>query len=84
MLVASTASPYKFARSVVHAVKGDEVPLTVSKTSPEEEWKLIEEVNSLSSRDIPQAVMDVKDAPTRHSTTCAVADMKDTVISLLS
>lgn len=84
VLVASTASPYKFARSVVHAVKGDEVPLTVSKTSPEEEWKLIEEVNSLSGRDIPQAVMDVKDAPTRHSTTCAVADMKDTVISLLS
>lgn len=83
ILVASTASPYKFARSVVHAVEGDSVSLDTTGDTPEYEWSLIEKVRDLSGRAIPEAVLDVKDAPVRHNINCDVSDMRKTVRDIL-
>ncbi len=82
VLVASTASPYKFAASVVKGVSG-EAPKTGAEDTPEYEWSLVKKIEELFGREIPNAVLDVKDAPVRHDMHCSAADMKKTVEKIL-
>jgi len=70
-LVASTASPYKFAGSVIRAIRG--------KTEEEDIFKLTESLYEISGVRIPDAVSGLKDAPVRHDKTIETADMKKTV-----
>ncbi len=65
-VIASTASPYKFARSVMTAID----PAYDSKT----DFELIDELNKLSNVAIPQAIEDIRSAPVLHDT---VVDSKD-------
>jgi len=75
MIVASTASPFKFARSVMHAI--DE------KYDQMDEWELIDELARVSQCPIPQAVKDIKEAPVLHTTECKAAEMQKTVEEIL-
>ncbi len=70
-VIASTASPFKFARSVMTAIKGD-----VSSFS---ELELIDMLSQVSQREEPPAVIELKNAPIRHKTQCDVSDMEKTV-----
>ena len=75
MLVASTASPYKFARSVMTAIdeKYDEL----------EEFALIDELEKVSGVAIPNAIEEICNAQIRHTKECDADKMKETVKEIL-
>lgn len=75
VVIASTASPYKFSRSVMNAVFGDQ--------SSKDEFLLIDEMCKASGVPIPKAVEELRNAKVLHTKECDVKDMKDTVAELL-
>ena len=75
-IIASTASPYKFSRSVVEAICG--------KQEEEDEFKLIDKLEKLSGVKIPQAIEEIRTAEIRHNTQCKPEEMKETVKSSFS
>ena len=75
-VIASTASPYKFAPSVMEAITG--------KKSEQEPFALIDEMSALSKVPVPKAVDEIRSAPIRHSRECDVEGMKAEVKDILS
>lgn len=75
-IIASTASPYKFASSVMSALSKD--------TEGKDDMTLIDELSSISNTAIPQAIKEIKNAPVRHNTVIEKDDMKKTVAGFLS
>jgi threonine synthase len=74
-VIASTASPYKFTRSVMNAIDTS----YDSKT----DFELVDELNKLSGVKVPQAIEDIRTAPVRHNTVCDKEDMESVVKSFL-
>ena len=74
-VIASTASPYKFARSVMTAI--DE------KYNKLEEFPLIDELQKVSGMAIPKAIEEIRNAQILHNTECDVDKMEDTVKMIL-
>ena len=74
-VIVSTASPYKFARSVMTAID--------PKYDKEDDFALIEELHAVSGIPIPQAIRDIMDADIRHNTVCKIDEMEDTVKGFL-
>ena len=74
-VIASTASPYKFARSVMTAI--DE------KYNALEEFPLIDELQKVSGMTIPKAIEEIRNAQILHNTECDVDKMEDTVKMIL-
>lgn len=74
-VIASTASPYKFSRSVMEAIEGD--------CLPEGEFEVIDCLRQVSGVEIPKAVDEIRTAPVRHKRVCDAADMKKTVKEIL-
>ncbi len=74
-LVASTASPYKFAHSVMTAI--DET------YSEKDEFELIDELHKISGMEIPAAIEEIRNAPIRHTRECDADQMKKTVKEIL-
>ena len=70
-VIASTASPYKFARSVMTAIDG--------KYDAFSEFELVDEMVKLSNTPEPEAVKEIRTAPVRHNNVCAVEAMEATV-----
>lgn len=75
MLVASTASPYKFVRSVMSAI--DETYAQM------DEFALIGELEKASNMDVPGAIKEILHAEIRHTRKCDADKMKDTVKDIL-
>lgn len=74
-VIASTASPYKFTRSVMNAID-----LAYDEKS---DFELVDELAKLSGTKIPQAIEDIRTAPVLHKTVCDKTEMKDTVKKFL-
>ena len=74
-VIASTASPYKFAHSVMEAIAGSQ--------EGKEEFALIDEMSALSGLPVPNAVEEIRHAPIRHSRECDVEDMEAEVRDIL-
>ncbi len=74
-VIASTASPYKFTRSVMNAID----PAYDSKT----DFELVDELESLSGVKVPQAIEDIRTAPVLHDTVCDKTEMEATVRNIL-
>lgn len=74
-VIASTASPYKFSRSVMEAVFGDE--------GDKDEFELIEEMENASGVIIPNAIEEIRNAPIRHDIQCKPDEMIRIVDGLL-
>ena len=74
-VIASTASPFKFARSVMAAIEG--------KTSEEEDFTLIDRLSAVANVALPPAITELRTAPIRHDTVCRTEDMKLTVSRIL-
>ncbi|MDE6568589.1 MAG: threonine synthase [Lachnospiraceae bacterium] len=74
-VIASTASPYKFATSVMGAI--DE------KYQGMEDFALIDELCKTSGVTIPKAVEEIRTAPILHDTVCETEDMQKTVEGIL-
>lgn len=70
-IIASTASPFKFARSVMTAI--DE------KYKDMEDFELIDELSQIAGVPVPKAVEDIRTAPVRHTTQCDVDQMQTVV-----
>ncbi len=74
-LVASTASPYKFVKSVLTAL--DE------GYQDWEELKLLPELEKVSGVEMPRAIQEILTASPRHCGECAPDKMKETVEEIL-
>jgi threonine synthase len=74
-VIDSTASPYKFLRSVVTAIQPE--------LSGMSDFELIDELHRISGVEIPQAIEDIRTAPQLHSTVTEVADMPAEVLRWL-
>ena len=74
-VIASTASPYKFTRSVMEAI--DE------KYASQSDFELVDELNKLSGVKIPQAIEDIRSAAVLHDTVCDKSEMEATVRNIL-
>ena len=79
-VIASTASPYKFSRSVMEAVCDLDSP---EGKLPEDEFELIDQMEQLSGVPQPMAVREIRDAAVRHTRQCSPEDMKNMVRQIL-
>ncbi len=70
-VIASTASPFKFARSVMTAID--------KKCEAMDDFELIDELSNISGVPVPKAVEELRTAPVLHTTQCDVDEMEATV-----
>ena len=73
IVVASTASPFKFAGSVLKALEGDKAEGFTS------EWDKIAELEKLSKTKLSEAALEIKNAEVKHSEVCSKDDLKQAV-----
>ena len=74
-VVASTASPYKFTRSVM---------LSLDEAYNEKtDFELIDIMNDKSKVAIPQAIEEIRNAEVLHKKVCDYTEMKDVVKDIL-
>lgn len=66
-VIASTASPYKFTRSVMNAID--------PAYDCQSDFALVDELSRLSGVKVPQAIEDIRTAPVLHDTVCETEDM---------
>ncbi|MDP4090259.1 MAG: pyridoxal-phosphate dependent enzyme, partial [Bacillota bacterium] len=74
-VIAATASPYKFNRAVMGALK--EEYKTVN------EFDLIEIMSELGKVPVPEAVRDIDKKPVLHDRVCSKEEMKNVVMDIL-
>ena len=75
-VIASTASPYKFAAAVVRAIDP-------ARAEGKDEFELIDELRAISGTPEPAAITDIRTAPVRHETVADVEEMPATVLGFL-
>ena len=74
-IIASTASPYKFTRSVMDAID--------PAYDAEDDFELVDELNKVSKTEIPKAIEEIRTAPVLHDTVCETVAMEDEVKKIL-
>lgn len=75
-VIVSTASPFKFTRSVMNAID--------SKYDSWEDFELVDELSKIGNVAVPNAIDEIRNAPVLHNTVCEVADMENVVKAFLS
>ena len=74
-VIASTASPFKFTRSVMEAID--------PKYASMGDFELVDELSKIAKVKVPQAIEDIRSAKILHDTECDVDKMEDTVKAFL-
>lgn len=74
-VIASTASPFKFARSVMTAID--------SANEGSEDFELIDKLSEMAKVKVPQAVEDIRSAPVLHDRVCDKTEMQNVVEDIL-
>lgn len=74
-VIASTASPYKFTRSVMTAID--------KKYASMEDFELVDALAQLSGVKVPAAIEDIRSAEVLHTAVCEISQMEDVVKSFL-
>lgn len=74
-VIASTASPYKFTRSVMDAID--------PAYDAEDDFELVDELNKVSKTAVPKAIEEIRTARVLHDTVCETAAMEDEVKKIL-
>lgn len=74
-VIASTASPFKFTRSVMNAID--------AKYDAMGDFELVDELSKLANVKVPKAIEEIRTAPVLHDKQCEVDGMKDTVKEFL-
>lgn len=74
-VIASTASPYKFTRSVMNDI--DSTYETMG------DFELVDELCRLSGVKVPQAIEEIRTAPVLHDTICETNEMGAVVQKIL-
>ncbi len=75
-VIASTASPYKFAKSVLEAVSDDRLP--------DDEFAMVDELSAKTKTPVPAPLASLKDAEVRFKFTCKVDEMPKAVLDSLA
>lgn len=75
-IIASTASPYKFTRSVMEAIDR-------GKYAAMDDFALIDALEEVSQVSVPRAVKELKDASVLHDTTVEADEMSEIVKKIL-
>ena len=74
-LIASTASPYKFADNVMRALG--------RQANSTDEFELTDALAGVSGVPIPPAIEEIRTAPVRHTTVCEADAMEEAVLEFL-
>mgnify|MGYP003303154450 FL=1 len=74
-MIASTASPYKFTRSVMEAVVGS--------IDDKSDFELIDKLSEIANVKVPNAIEEIRTADVLHDTVCDKEDMKTQVKKFL-
>ena len=74
-VIASTASPFKFTRSVMEAIDPNYASIG--------DFELVDELSKIANVKVPQAIEDIRSAKILHDTECDVDKMEDTVKAFL-
>lgn len=74
-VIVSTASPYKFAKSVLGALEVKDIP--------EDDYEQAVVFKSVSKTDIPKAVDEICTAPVLHKKVCETGEMQEVVEEIL-
>jgi len=74
-VIISTASPYKFARSVMEAID--------DKYGQMEDFALIDIMKEVSGVELPKAIEEIRNAEIKHKTVVEVGEMEKTVKAFL-
>ena len=75
-VIASTASPFKFTRSVMNAID--------SKYDSWEDFELVDELSKIGNVAVPNAIEEIRNAPVLHNTVCDVDQMENVVKAFLT
>jgi len=75
-VIASTASPYKFTRSVMEAIDG--------KYATMGDFELVDELCKLANVAVPNAIEEIRSAQIRHNNICEVDEMQQVVRNFLN
>ena len=70
-VIASTASPFKFTRSVMNAID--------PKYNEMSDFELVDELSKIGNVDVPNAIEEIRTAPVIHDNVCDKAEMKAVV-----
>ena len=76
LVIASTASPFKFTRSVMNAIN--------SKYDSMGDFELVDELSKIGNVKVPNAVEEIRNAKVLHDTVCEVDEMTDVVKKFLN
>ena len=74
-VIASTASPFKFTRSVMDAID--------PKYDSMSDFELVDELSRLGNVAVPKAIEDIRNAQVLHDTVCEVEEMPQVVKKFL-
>lgn len=74
-VIASTASPYKFTRSVMEAID--------PKYASMGDFELVDKLSELAKVKVPSAIEEIRTAPVLHNTVCEVSEMTNEVKKFL-
>ncbi len=74
-VIASTASPFKFTRSVMKAID--------PKYDSMGDFELVDELSRIGNVAVPKAIEDIRSAKVLHDTVCEVDEMPDVVKKFL-
>ena len=75
-MIASTASPFKFTRSVMNAID--------AKYDSWEDFELVDELSKIGNITVPNAIEEIRNAPVLHNTVCEVEEMEKVVKEFLA
>lgn len=76
LVIASTASPFKFTRSVMNAIN--------SKYDSMGDFELVDELSKIGNVKAPNAIEEIRNAKVLHNTVCEVDEMTDVVKKFLN
>ncbi len=77
VIIASTASPFKFTRSVVQAVMGEE------SCREKDDFTLLEVLSKFTGEEIPAGLRGIEERPVRHNLKAAPEGMKEVTRQIL-
>ena len=75
-VIASTASPFKFTRSVMNAIDHKYDSMT--------DFELVDELSRIANVTVPAAIEEIRNAPVLHDNICEVDEMPDLVKKFLN
>lgn len=76
-VIDSTASPYKFSKSVLSAISGGNTPQL-------DEFSMVDELNRVTKAEVPEPLASLKEKTVRFNNVCDKENMSEMVFKLLN